>query len=54
VTTTILKSMEMSIAPSIYSLWMMVPATVVVLISKKRAKKRDDESIDSSEMALDC
>lgn len=54
VTTTILKSMEMSIAPSIYSLWMMVPATVVVLISKKRAKSRDDESIDSSEMALDC
>jgi len=36
VTMTILKSMEMSIAPSIYSLWMMVPAMLVVLISKRR------------------
>ena len=36
VTTTLLKSMEMSIAPSIYSLWMMVPATIVVLYSKTR------------------
>lgn len=36
VTMTIMKSLEMSIAPSIYSLWMMAPATLVVLISKKR------------------
>lgn len=53
VTTTILKSMEMSIAPSIYSLWMMVPATIVVMISKQRAKKQDDEPSDSSELELE-
>ncbi|MEO1857505.1 MAG: bile acid:sodium symporter family protein [Rubritalea sp.] len=53
VTTTILKSMEMSIAPSVYSLWMMVPATIVVLISKKRAKNQNGASVDSSDMELD-
>lgn len=45
VTTTILSSMEMSIAPSIYSLWMMVPATVVVMISKKRRKAAEAASV---------
>lgn len=54
VTTTILQSMEMSIAPSIYSLWMMVPATVVVMIAKQRAKSNNDEPTDSSEMELDA
>ena len=45
VTTTILNSMEMSIAPSIYSLWMMVPAAVVVMISKKRRKAAELASV---------
>lgn len=51
IATTILKSDVMSIAPVIYSLWMMVSATVVVFLSK-RGRSGDD--IDSSEMALDC
>lgn len=37
VTTTLLNSMEMSIAPSIYSLWMMVPATIVATLARKSA-----------------
>ncbi len=35
----ILKNDVMTIAPCIYSLWMMIPATVVVLVSKRVKKK---------------
>lgn len=36
VTSTLFESAEMTIAPSVYSLWMMVPASLVVFLSKRR------------------
>lgn len=41
ITQTLLKNEEMTIAPCIYSLWMMLPATVVVLLSKKLRLQAD-------------
>jgi len=39
ITQTLLKNEEMTIAPCIYSLWMMVPAAAVVFIAKKLRSK---------------
>lgn len=39
VTSVLLKSEVMTIAPMVYSLWMMAPATLVVLVLKRRSTK---------------
>ncbi len=38
ITQTLLQNEEMTIAPCIYSLWMMVPAAIVVTVSKQLLK----------------
>ena len=38
ITQTLLQNEEMTIAPCIYSLWMMVPAAIVVTVSKQLRK----------------
>lgn len=43
ITQVLLQSAEMSIAPIVYSLWMMVPASVVVYLSKLQGRAGDDE-----------
>ena len=42
ITQTLLKSEEMTIAPCVYSLWMMAPAALVVFVSKMFRSKGGD------------